>query len=628
MCFPLFWILTFLFIDYSLLYRGEIIMTDALSGLSIAPRAEANASSFASSLNLGGSLVAPKPAPVLTLGAPALQSAPNQLAASQASRPEGLPPGFVPVPSFPQKDGNVPIYQATTPSNMTQRPLYAENSVPMNSMVLNTNGNYGSDATTPSFIAQAAMKVNPNIQFIVPTDAQFSSSSDPALSKQRTEISKQLGVPEDRLVLVRADMPNFPQDDFMAGQFGIVKPLERDNIGRGGQRTQFGPNQIASELGLPSVMAPAIARGGDTHVIQRPDGSTAAHFSGETLSYTANTHGFSSDTPAGKMRAIGVTMSEMNQAGVPMDQIMPLGRPLPQVADARSIGEIIERLPNEQSAQFIDRINTAAGRETGNGIYASGDTSGLTIYDRALAELKPDQRAALESSGFSAELEALKQEYATKRTDTYGAVLGQMSAAEKAQINPDALKQLESMRDLPFPAQSYAYHTDVMSFTPDGKNMFVREQDMADGKLREQLEFFGYNPVAMPSGRLVAPEEMNAPDDGSSLKRYANNDVQIGDEARLNYSNMITGLAPDGRQAILMPTEALDPNALTENDKVAMQRISAALPDALIVPMGGRSAMTGGAILSDGSIVGKDYGTHCMSNVLPYIIEPRAPAQP
>jgi hypothetical protein len=87
--------------------------------------------------------------------------------------------------------------------------------------------------------------------------------------------------------------------------------------------------------------------------------------------------------------------------------------------------------------------------------------------------------------------------------------------------------------------------------------------------------------------------------------------------------NAVMGRTPDGRLAILMPTEAQDPAQLTANDQRARAALLSAVPDAQIIPVGGRSALTGHGSFSDGTQLDRDWGMHCLSNVLPFVISPK-----
>ncbi len=86
---------------------------------------------------------------------------------------------------------------------------------------------------------------------------------------------------------------------------------------------------------------------------------------------------------------------------------------------------------------------------------------------------------------------------------------------------------------------------------------------------------------------------------------------------------MVQGIGPDGKPVILMPTLANEPNLLTNYDREAMRIIQENVPNATIIPVGGRSAVTGDARFTDETMVDKDYGSHCLSDVLPYIIRDR-----
>ena len=128
-----------------------------------------------------------------------------------------------------------------------------------------------------------------------------------------------------------------------------------------------------------------------------------------------------------------------------------------------------------------------------------------------------------------------------------------------------------------------------------------------------QLRFFGFEPRRLPSP-VAVPDRTPGPDliDGASVSR------PVG----TSYLNAVTGRDPDGRQVVLLPTQALDPARLTDDDIRARDAMQAAMPDARIIPIGGRSALGGFDTMGDGHVVWRNWGAHCLSNVLPYVIEP------
>lgn len=444
----------------------------------------------------------------------------------------------VPLPEQRRPEVGPPIFSAVTPPNTEDTTYFSENEVAMNSMVLNSETING-DVLEPSYLAQAALQANPDIRFVVPTQARFDDKNDPRFLQEQNRIALRLGVPVDNVVPVRSDMAVWPQDEFLAGKLGLVKPQSRmltsDTYDYGeapqgehwnnNQRTTTGAADLASELGLDLAMSPGIARGGDTHVVRRPDGSQAAYFSAETVRFAANTRGLDASTDKGYLQSIALVMRELERDGVPLDQIAPIG--------------------------------------TGN--------------------------------------------------TTYGEVLDTLTDQERRELGPRIAQRFEEMRSLPLPTSAYAYHTDVMSLTPDGKTMFVNEhQADADPELRRQLEFFGYDVKTLPSfdtnGRPNSPQIR----DLTSIR-----------SARLSYMNAIMGRAPNGDRVLLMPTEALDPSQLTANDQRAMRTLQDAVPGLRVIPIGGGSALTGYGTFVDGRELSRDWGAHCMSNVLPYLIRER-----
>jgi len=261
-----------------------------------------------------------------------------------------------PLPNSARTDVTQPLYRATTPPRTPLNIYFPENAVPMNSVLLNS-ATINGDSLEPMYIAQAALEANSSVQFIVPTQVSFESLTDPNFLDERRRIADRLGVPVDQVILVRADMAAWPQDELLAGRDGIIKPGA--NSGRSSspsprglnpnehwtwaQRTLFGPNDFASELSLPINKANAVGRGGDTHILVRDrDGEQVAFFSAETVIYTAETHGIDHRTDAGYLRALGIAMKELGQAGVPLENIAPVG------FSDKTYGEVLDALTPEQ----------------------------------------------------------------------------------------------------------------------------------------------------------------------------------------------------------------------------------------------------------------------------------------
>jgi hypothetical protein len=183
---------------------------------------------------------------------------------------------------------------------------------------------------------------------------------------------------------------------------------------------------------------------------------------------------------------------------------------------------------------------------------------------------------------------------------TYGDVLGRLTADQRARIAPAILQRFETLKDLPFPSEeasvavAYRYHTDLLMASPDGVRMFVNSDDATalPGHLRT-IEAFGYKPVALPSFYERDP---------------ADPDYTI----RLSYTNLIMGRLPNGKMAILLPSETADPDAPTRHDEAALAIVRREFPDAEVSLIGGRTA------LMDRNV---DWGPHCRTNVLPYLID-------
>lgn len=447
----------------------------------------------------------------------------------------------IPLPNSARTDVTQPLYRAITPPETPLNTYFPENAVPMNSVLLNA-ATVNGDSLEPKYIAQAALEANPSVQFIVPTQVSFKSLTDPNFLAERRRIADRLGVPVDQVILVRADMAAWPQDELLAGRDGIIKPGA--NSGRssspsprgqytnehwtGAQLTLFGANDLDFELSVPINKANAVARGGDTHIFVLPNGQQAAFFSAETVRFTAETYGIDHHSDTGYLRALGIAMKELGQAGVPLENIAPVG---------------------------------------------TGDK-------------------------------------------TYGTVLDALTPEQRRTIDPHVMGRFEQLRKLPFPKDAYRYHADVTMFTADGKNMFVSENiAAAHPDLERQLQFFGYKTHRLPGGISKPVRDQEVTMDG----------VTFSAPPSTSYMNMVMGRDPkNGQLIILMPTQSLDPSQLTSDDIRARDILRKEMPNAKIIPIGGRSALTGSRIqISDGSLIHRDWGTHCLSNVLPYVITPR-----
>jgi hypothetical protein len=238
--------------------------------------------------------------------------------------------------------------------------------VPFNSMVLSLpdaaagSAPYNNDALQPRLIAQAALKANPDMQFIVGTSQRFDSVNDPRFQQVRADIANRLGVPPANVLPVRGTLAWFPRDEFMAGSNGAVsKPGERRDLfadSTGERRTFFGANEMARELGLRVNLAPGIGRGGDTHVIER-NGQQAVLFGEETIRYTASNHGLSLESNKDRLLAIALTMNQMDRVGIPPERATPLGMPtLREDGKPVTYGDVLRQMTPEQLAPIPSNV--------------------------------------------------------------------------------------------------------------------------------------------------------------------------------------------------------------------------------------------------------------------------------
>jgi hypothetical protein len=234
-----------------------------------------------------------------------------------------------------------PVYQATLLPGTPQHRFFSENDVPMGAMVINSH-TFNRDGLHPRFIAQAAVKANPGIQLVVPTEAPFDGPSDPRFQAERAHLARQLGVDEKNIFPARSDMASFPQDEFLAGvvegQLTLVTPNDRSSrpdrwgkrneTGNGGadKVTRDGAAMLAHELGIRQGVSDFISEGGDTQFVTRPDGRQGAYFSAYTVTRVAKTRELDPSTPTGFMKALDVTMRGMREAGVAVADMAPLGQ--------------------------------------------------------------------------------------------------------------------------------------------------------------------------------------------------------------------------------------------------------------------------------------------------------------
>jgi|GEM_PF-1310445 len=451
------------------------------------------------------------------------------------------------------------LYDVSLAPGTRQQRFFGENDTPFSAMVLNSE-TLKQDGLDPAFIAKAAIKANPDIQFVVPTRQPFDGPLDSRFQAERGRLAERLGVPEANILPVRSDMAAFPQDEFLAGILDgkptLFTPNDRaerpdhwqlgkdgmhDRSHWAGKTTRDGAAMLAHELGVQNGVSDIISEGGDTQFLTRSDGTQAAVFSRYTVDRVAKTRGIDVATPGGFMKALDVTMRGMRDAGVPIDAMAPVGY-------------------------------------------------GNVTYREALESMPPADRAALD---------------------------------------PEVRARFEALGDLKLPQRSYVYHSDLTVLSPDGKTAFVSEYlAQADPSLDRQLRVAGFEPKHLPGFQQGFPVKGQA---DQQIEGWTQSDYSRGGPA-LGYMNTIMGRLPDGRQVILMPTEAADPDRLTARDQQAMAAFRQVQPEAVIVPVGGRSAVTVGrgalGRFEDGTLLERDWGIHCMTNVLPFKIEVAGEATP
>jgi hypothetical protein len=208
---------------------------------------------------------------------------------------------------------------------------------------------------------------------------------------------------------------------------------------------------------------------------------------------------------------------------------------------------------------------------------------------------------------------------------SYGDVLKSMSSFDKQKIDPEIMSELIKRQNLPFPKYDINYHTDMTILSPGNDVAFVNESDKEQYPyLITQLKYLGLKPVSLPS--------FNKGSQSSNKINYmASIGVDVNELKHTNadiwgsYLNAISGVTLDGKIAILLPTESRDPEHLTENDKMARKIIVDSLPNSIVIPIGGFSALQVKGrvpLIGGGQLRAKDYGPHCLSKLTPFIIQP------
>lgn len=442
----------------------------------------------------------------------------------------------------PYAPNSVQIFRAVLPKDFNKNQfIYSQNDLPMNSMILNIEIKDGSVFLSDK-IARAALKANPNIQFIIPLAEKFSSTDDIEYKKRSKNISDSWQVPAKNIVLVSSSMGQWPQDGIAFGKSGIVRgnPLTDPDH----KTTANEATDMASALGLSVAEESEVGRFGDTQLFSKKDGSQVVVFSHETMHRVlSNKLGGSFDsrdtTHSQYMVAIGLIMKQFATKGIALSNVLPIG---------------------------------------------------------------------------SSKL-------------TYGDVLNKMSVVEKKKIDPNCLKELKKRRNLPFPEKAIKYHTDTVVFSAGNDIAFINETDKQKyPELTKQLLYAGLKPVSLPS---INTDVRSAIQDkyieslGVDLISMRQ-DKDIGGDLRSSYLNAISGISAGGRILILMPTESSDSQTLTVNDKKARKTIMDSIPNSIVIPIGGKSALEVIGLVplkTGGSLNGKDYGPHCLSKLTPFIIQ-------
>lgn len=116
--------------------------------------------------------------------------------ASAYNKSQVAAPQTVVLKATPAYPGITPVYKTTIPSQSNLKSFHTENTIPLNSIVLNPDENIGGNPDAQKYMALAALKINPAASVLIPTTVKFSSLSDTNFLKERKRLSKTLTIPE------------------------------------------------------------------------------------------------------------------------------------------------------------------------------------------------------------------------------------------------------------------------------------------------------------------------------------------------------------------------------------------------------------------------------------------------
>lgn len=182
---------------------------------------------------------------------------------------------------------------------------------------------------------------------------------------------------------------------------------------------------------------------------------------------------------------------------------------------------------------------------------------------------------------------------------TYGDVINSLTEEERMSIDQESMNQLIAMKDLVFPKFS-EYHLDTYAtFLPGKGNNVIFKQDENSETYIAALHHHGFSPLA-----YALPAEKTA---------TADNYIA------LSYANAITGVHPDGRPLVILPSKTADPNQPTANDTYMVDLMRKLVPGAIVELAGKETAFYAslGKLPSSGlPVVNLNYGIHCVGNVM------------
>lgn len=278
-----------------------------------------------------------------------------QIGPTPSPRQGALVAGLIPKERLPEASGAdpaAPTYTITLPATReTKRRYFSENTVPMNTVVVSHQT--ARDAPAGRAIVRALHEANPNGKI-----ALLVQEYDRQNPNQLSELAKYYGLPEGALAPIRVrgrtagDGPIglWPQDGFMAGAGGLNEP--RSGTRHAGEVAEA----ISRATGLQINNRDYLGMGGDTHFLTRPNGQQVAYFSRDTIDHSLMSLNKSRpgdkqlnpDDKKDHLLTIGHVMANMNDAGVALKDVAPLGIS----PSGRTYGSVMDTMSPKQLAEL------------------------------------------------------------------------------------------------------------------------------------------------------------------------------------------------------------------------------------------------------------------------------------